>query len=161
MYCAFRSGVPKKGQAKVLYGLDREFPAVAVVNLGPDPKQETKKYATDSQLENRDLVKENLRCGIAGIVRSLLRFTFAFFMVFINVAAGVKALRDSGVEVISIDPCSDPECAAESAALTRWKFQELKNVNKRQREVDLVLHGTSEAQYLPQFILLDSTFQSC
>lgn len=67
-------------------------------------------------------------------------------MVFFNVAAGVKALQDSGLEVISIDPCSDPECVAESAALTRWKFQDLKNVSKRQREVGLVLHGTSEAE---------------
>ena len=65
-HCQFRSGVPKKGKARVLYGLDREFPAVAVVNLGPNPLEDAANYQKNNVLEERDTVKENLRCGIAG-----------------------------------------------------------------------------------------------
>lgn len=68
----YRSGVPKKGQARVLYGLDREFPAVAVVNLGPNPSNEAASFQRDNVLEERDTARENLRCGIAG------RFFFPF-----------------------------------------------------------------------------------
>lgn len=50
----------------MLYGLDREFPAVAVVNLGPNPSNDAANYPKDNVLEERDTVKENLRCGIAG-----------------------------------------------------------------------------------------------
>lgn len=78
----------------------------------------------------------------------LFRISFHFHsLIYLTVSpAGVKALQDSGVEVISVDPCADPECVAESAALTRWKFQDLKSANKRRPEVDLVLHGTSESE---------------
>lgn len=62
----FRSGIPKKGQARVLYGLDREFPAVAVVNLGPNPAQQPDDYVKQNELEERDVLRENVRCGIAG-----------------------------------------------------------------------------------------------
>merc|ERR1712179_140674 len=117
------SGVPKKGQARVFYGLDREFPAVAVVNLGPDSTQGKLKFQKDDEIEERDTYKENLRCGIA---------------------VGVKALRDVGVDVVSVDPCSDPECVAESAALTAWRFQGLKSESKRKSEVEIVLHSSEE-----------------
>ena len=50
----------------MLYGLDREFPAVAVVNLGPNPLEDAANYQKNNVLEERDTVKENLRCGIAG-----------------------------------------------------------------------------------------------
>ena len=50
----------------MLYGLDREFPAVAVVNLGPNPLDDAANYQKNNVLEERDTVKENLRCGIAG-----------------------------------------------------------------------------------------------
>ena len=58
--------------------------------------------------------------------------------------AGVRALRDVGVDVVSIDPCSDPECAAESAALTRWQFQDLKSAAKRKPDIEVILHGSDE-----------------
>lgn len=64
----FRSGVPKKGGARVIYGLDAEFPAVAVVNLGPDPEQNAGQYVKNDVNEERDTLKENLRCGVAGIL---------------------------------------------------------------------------------------------
>ncbi len=51
----------------MLYGLDREFPAVAVVNLGPDPTGDAANYQKENVLEERDTARENLRCGIAGI----------------------------------------------------------------------------------------------
>jgi len=117
------SGVPKKGQARVLFGLDREFPAVAVVNLGPDSTEGKLQFQKDDEIEERDTFKENLRCGIA---------------------VGLKALRDVGVDVVSVDPCSDPECVAESAALTAWRFQGLKSESKRKSEVEIVLHSSEE-----------------
>lgn len=58
--------------------------------------------------------------------------------------AGLIALRDVGVEVVSVDPCGDAECAAESASLTRWQFQDLKSADKRKPDVELVLHGSDE-----------------
>ena len=61
---------------------------------------------------------------------------------------GVKALRDVGVDVVSVDPCSDPECAAESAALTSWRFQGLKSESKRKPEVEIVLHSSEEEGYV-------------
>jgi hypothetical protein len=69
------------------------------------------------------------------------------FFSFLNesyLAAGVKALQEVGIEIVSVDPCSDAECAAESASLTRWQFQDLKNAAKRKPEIDLVLHGSDE-----------------
>lgn len=62
----FRSGIPKKGEARVLYGLDREYPAVAVVNLGPDPGQQKDTFVRENELEDRDMARENVRSGIAG-----------------------------------------------------------------------------------------------
>lgn len=59
--------MPKKGGARVIYGLDAEFPAVAVVNLGPDPTQNADQYVKDDVKEERNTLKENLRCGVAGI----------------------------------------------------------------------------------------------
>lgn len=56
--------------------------------------------------------------------------------------AGVKVLRDVGVEVVSVDPAGDEQCAAEGAALTRWRFQDLKSPAKRKPDVELVLHGS-------------------
>merc|ERR1712136_651991 len=46
------SGVPKKGQARVLFGLDREFPAVAVVNLGPDSTEGKLQFQKDDEIED-------------------------------------------------------------------------------------------------------------
>ena len=65
---------------------------------------------------------------------------------FLPFAAGMKALRDVGINVVSVDPASDPECAAEAAALTRWHFQEFKSPTKKKADVDLVLHGTNEIE---------------
>ena len=59
--------------------------------------------------------------------------------------AGVKALRSVGTRVVSVDPCSDPEAAAESAALSSWLFQDLKNPTKRKPEIDLIFHSEDEA----------------
>ena len=56
----------------------------------------------------------------------------------------MTALQEVGVEIVSVDPCSDAECAAESASLTRWQFQDLKSVAKRKPEVELVFHGSDE-----------------
>lgn len=89
----YRSGVPKKGQARVLYGLDREFPAVAVVNLGPNPSNEAASFQRDNVLEERDTAKENLRCGIAG------RFLFIPF---------INAYRDRLNDSFLFSRCESP-----------------------------------------------------
>jgi len=102
-----------------------------VVNLGPDSTQGKLKFQKDDEIEERDTYKENLRCGIA---------------------VGVKALRDVGVDVVSVDPCSDPECVAESAALTAWRFQGLKSESKRKSEVEIVLHSSEEKRYIHYII---------
>ena len=57
----------------------------------------------------------------------------------------MNALRDVGVEVMSVDSCSDAECAAEGAALAAWRFQELKNASKRKPELDLILYGSDQS----------------
>jgi len=38
----------------------------------------------------------------------------------------VNALRDVGIDVISVDACGNADCAAEGAALAAWRFQDLK-----------------------------------
>ena len=43
---------------------------------------------------------------------------------------------------MSVDPANDPEVAAESATLTRWRFQELKT--KKKPDIEVVLHGSDE-----------------
>lgn len=126
----------------MLYGLDREFPAVAVVNLGLNPSNNAAAFQKDNVFEERDTARENLRCGIAGI--SLFYFFNFHLLIELVSSAGLKALRDVGVDVVSVDPCGDAECAAESASLTRWQFQDLKSVAKRKPDVELVLHGSDE-----------------
>lgn len=67
------------------------------------------------------------------------------YLILVNYSsAGLKALRDVGVDVVAIDPCSDAECAAESATLASWQFQDLKSVAKRKPDCKLMLHGSDE-----------------
>ena len=60
MFCD-RSGLGKKGKTRVFYGLDPEYPSIAVVNLG-------KKGASFSELEELDEGRENVRKAVAGKV---------------------------------------------------------------------------------------------
>jgi len=128
-----------------------------VVNLGPDSTQGKLKFQKDDEIEERDTYKENLRCGIAGLpIRKVFFFpqenASILSRIIIISLVGVKALRDVGVDVVSVDPCSDPECVAESAALTAWRFQGLKSESKRKSEVEIVLHSSEEKRYIHYII---------
>ena len=126
-----------------------------MVNLGPDSTEGKLQFQKEDEIEERDTFKENLRCGIAGLPPTTASPFFSFAMktlthlpMMIIFLVGVKALRDVGVDVVSVDPCSDPECAAESAALTSWRFQGLKSESKRKPEVEIVLHSSEEERYV-------------
>lgn len=138
-----------------------------MVNLGPDSTEGKLQFQKDDEIEERDTFKENLRCGIAGLLPIREDFFFSkkknslLFVITTQIClqliaispVGLKALRDVGVDVVSVDPCSDPECVAESAALTAWRFQGLKSESKRKSEVEIVLHSSEEKRYV-YFIFL-------
>ncbi len=63
----------------MLYGIDREFPAVAVVNLGLDPASDASKFRKENELEDRDTAKENLRNAIGGW-QTVLNSSFSIFI---------------------------------------------------------------------------------
>lgn len=49
--------------------------------------------------------------------------------------AGYKALTDSGLSSVEVDPCSDAEAAAEGAVLSQYVYQELKSKKKERAQV--------------------------
>ena len=56
----YRSGLSdRKGKCRVFYGLDPDFPMVAVVSLG-------KRGVGFNELEEVDEGRENVRIGVAG-----------------------------------------------------------------------------------------------
>jgi len=109
----------KKGKVRVFYGLDSEFGSVAVVSLG-------KQGAGYNAAEEVEEGKENVR---------------------IAVAAGVKQLQDAGVTAVSVDPCGDPEAAAEGACLSVYAYDELKAADKRKTppEIQCYTAATDDA----------------
>ena len=62
----------------MLYGIDGEFPAVAIVNLGRDPKSSAGAafYEKENLLEELDTCRENVRCAVAG--SDLVFYPFKF-----------------------------------------------------------------------------------
>ncbi|XP_064631464.1 cytosol aminopeptidase-like [Lineus longissimus] len=100
----------KKGQSRLLYGIDDEFPSVAVVGLGK------KSRGYDEQEEiftHRDSVRE-------------------------AVAGGARQLRDVvGVTKIEVDPCGDAEAAGEGAHLGLFYFDQLKDKEKKKSHPDI------------------------
>jgi aminopeptidase len=114
----------KKGKVRVFYGLDSEFSSVAVVSLGKAGVG----YNAAEQIEEG---KENVR---------------------IAVAAGVKQLQEAGVTAVSVDPCGDPQAAAEGACLCVYGFDELKAADKRKTppEIQVYTDATDDASSVQQ-----------
>ncbi|ESO10262.1 hypothetical protein HELRODRAFT_117043, partial [Helobdella robusta] len=101
----------KKGKCNLFVGLDAEYNNVVLTSLG-------KKGVGVNELEEIDEGKDNVRTGVA---------------------AGVKLLHDAGVKTISVDPCNEPEAAAEGAFLSVWAYDELKAADKRKPPPELSL----------------------
>lgn len=89
---------PKIGQVRMIYGVDDEFPAIAVCGLGSECKGYNFKEGIDEK-------KESIRLGIGAAVRAFLGHALQF---------------------IYVDSCSHAESAAEGAALGVWIYQELR-----------------------------------
>ncbi|XP_077992292.1 cytosol aminopeptidase-like [Glandiceps talaboti] len=107
----------KKGKSRVFYGLDKDYPSVAVVGLG-------KQSAGINELEEINESKENIRTAAA---------------------VGARQLRDVGIKHIEIDPCTDPQAAAEGASLGLFSYDELKDESKRKPKVEIALHGNQDS----------------
>ena len=87
----------KEGQLRPIQGCDEEL--LLLVGLGK--KDRTK----DSSTEGHDLAREAVRTSIS---------------------AGVRSLKDLGIEEVLIDGCGDDEAAAEGAHLGLWAYDFLK-----------------------------------
>jgi len=98
----------KCGSSRVLYGVDEEFPVVAVANLG-------KQDAGFDKNELLDQGKENIRTAVA---------------------AAVRGLREAGQLQVAVDACGDPQAAGEGVTLCNYSFDCLKAEDKRQPSVD-------------------------
>ncbi|XP_013778400.1 cytosol aminopeptidase-like [Limulus polyphemus] len=107
----------KKGKNRIFYGLDKEYPCVSVVGLGP-------KNAGFNELEEIEEQRENIRIGVSG---------------------GVKQLQELGVTEAFVDSCGDSEAAAEGASLSLFTYDELKKESSRKPKVDLHLFDSEEA----------------
>ncbi|ELU18801.1 hypothetical protein CAPTEDRAFT_226733 [Capitella teleta] len=106
----------KKGKSRVFYGINESFPSIAVVSLG-------KKSAGFNELEEVDEKRENIRAAVA---------------------SGVKQLQDAGVNVIHVDPCGDPEAAAEGAGLVTWAYDALKEKKSPKVELQCFTEGADD-----------------
>lgn len=95
-------GPIKAGKSRVLYGVSEDFPVVALVGLG---KQDN----SFDPIEERNEAKEAIRTAVA---------------------AGCRALEDTDIKKILVDPCGDDESAAEGAHLATFKYQDFKSKKK-------------------------------
>lgn len=96
----------KKGKTRVFYGLNSEYSTVAVTCLG-------KQGEGYDEVEGMHLGREQVRSAIAN---------------------GVRQLNDLGESEICVDPCRDPEAAAEGALLSQFVYDDLKaEKNKKKR----------------------------
>lgn len=91
--------VPKKGETRIFYGLDKQFSAVVVVGIG-DSCQKYNEY------EQIDELKESIRMA-AG--------------------SGVRAMQNIHIRTLFVESFGHAESAAEGAALGVWVYQEMKN----------------------------------
>uniref|UniRef100_T1IIZ4 Cytosol aminopeptidase n=1 Tax=Strigamia maritima TaxID=126957 RepID=T1IIZ4_STRMM len=102
----------KKGKSISFFGIDNDYSSVAVVGLGPED-------AAYNDHEEIDEHKENVRTAIA---------------------AGIRKLRDVGVNTIDVDPCGDACAAAEGASLALFSYDDLKNPKNKKKTVNFSLY---------------------
>ncbi|CAG0893538.1 unnamed protein product [Cyprideis torosa] len=93
----------KAGKARIFYGIHSSFSAVALAGLGPED-------GGYSEREERDEKREAIRTAMA---------------------VASKDLREVGCSDVTIDPCGDPEAAAEGVYLSTFVFEELKEKKKQ------------------------------
>jgi len=99
----------KQGSCRVLYGVDKEYSAVAVVGIGEKGKEV-------NELEQWHEGRENVRRGVA---------------------EGILALRTAGMKTVFIDACGYADAAAEGATLALFSYDELKSkASDRNPKVD-------------------------
>lgn len=127
----------RKGETRVFYGLNEKYPFTSVVHLGPRKPEGAK-------LHDLDEVAESVRGAVA---------------------AGVRSLRSVGATSIEVDPCANPEAAAEGSNLALFVYQDLKKKESRMPPVSLSLFGghdtdrwqrgltTSEAQNFARWLM--------
>ncbi|XP_050430972.1 cytosol aminopeptidase-like [Adelges cooleyi] len=97
----------KQGDALLLNNLDKEYPNLAVANLGPtDVGMDANEYM--------DLGKENVRQGIG---------------------KAVVLVTDEGATKVFVDGLNCPETVAESATLAAWKFEGTKSMENQTANV--------------------------
>lgn len=104
----------KKGKTRIFYGLHEEFPSVVVVGLG-------KQSAGINQQELWNESKENIRTAVS---------------------VGCRQMQDLEVEHVEVDPCGDPQAAAEGAVLGLFEYDELKS--KKKKKVSTQLYGSED-----------------
>jgi aminopeptidase len=95
--------VPKKGEVRIFYGIDKKFATVAVVGLGDE-------CVSYNQTEQMDEWKEGIRSGVA---------------------TGCKALQDLYIRTLYVESMGHAESSAEGAAMAVWLFQDLKDEQKK------------------------------
>lgn len=105
--------VPKKGETRIFYGLEKQFTAVVVVGIGDSCQQ----YVESEQIDER---KESIRMAVG---------------------SGVRALQKLHFRTIYCESFGHAESAAEGAALGVWVFQELKNSAKHTYIPRIELYG--------------------
>uniref|UniRef100_A0A8C9VCI6 Cytosol aminopeptidase n=1 Tax=Scleropages formosus TaxID=113540 RepID=A0A8C9VCI6_SCLFO len=115
-FASFASSGPplKKGKSRIFYGLHEDFPSVVVVGLGKNSPGFCSK-------ENWYNCKENIRAAVS---------------------VGCRALQDLEVPLVEVDPCGDPQAAAEGAVLGLFEYDEFKK--KKTFAVKTQLHGSSD-----------------
>ncbi|XP_069140944.1 cytosol aminopeptidase-like [Argopecten irradians] len=99
----------KKGQTRIFYDLDPEYSSVAVTCVG-------KKGASFDEVEGMDMGRDQVRAAVA---------------------KGVQQLQEIGETEVDVDPCGDPEAAAEGGHLGLFVYQELKAEKSRKAHVNL------------------------
>ncbi|XP_067036489.1 cytosol aminopeptidase-like [Acropora muricata] len=109
----------KIGKSKTYFGLDKHYPCVVVVGLGK------KDVASDNDTSEECERTANFRQASA---------------------VGVKALKDCGVQTADVDSFSNPQAAAEGAALSLFSFDNLKSSKQYRLDVQLYQHVYSETE---------------
>ncbi|KAJ9585790.1 hypothetical protein L9F63_002427 [Diploptera punctata] len=108
--------LPKKGEARLFYGLDDVFNMIALVGLGD---------ICDgyNEIEEIDESKEAIRTGVG---------------------VACLALQKHRINAIHVEDFGHAESAAEGAALGVWVYQELKNKSKQLLIPHLELHDSKD-----------------
>ncbi|KAJ4427738.1 hypothetical protein ANN_25391 [Periplaneta americana] len=104
--------LPGRGEARIFFGLEPEFNAVAVVGLGGQ-------CAGYNEEEERDEGKEAIR---------------------VAAAVGCRELQKLHMQRIHVEGFEHAESAAEGAALGVWLYQELRNKERQMPIPQLELH---------------------